>query len=103
MEVDPSDAAQLMTAAVTGGDSLSVTGFNLAPSPFLDCHWGGATAQPGATLRSFASPPPVCEDLRVRTSPHYYTHSTDTTPTTRHTHTGLTHSRAMRCTSPDFA
>jgi len=69
VEVDPSDAGQLMTAAVTGGDSLSVTGFNLAPSPFLDCHWGGATAQPGAALRSFASPPPVCEDLRVRTSP----------------------------------
>ena len=38
-------------------------------------------------------------ELRGRT----HTHGTDTTPTTRHTHTGLTHSRAMRCTSPDFA
>jgi hypothetical protein len=35
--VDPSDAAQLMSAVVTGGDTLAITGFNLAPSPFLQC------------------------------------------------------------------
>jgi len=67
------------------------------------CLWGASTRgfcmherrlMDGIFVRSHTHPPAT-----GRT----HTHSTDTTHTERPTHTGLTHSRAMRCTRPDFA